>query len=447
MGLIASDKLTIVIGLGATGLSCARFLHKLGQNFALVDTRFDPPNLTQVKQEFPNVKIHLGPLEGAGLRLASELIVSPGVSIREPAILEAKRAGTKVRGDVELFVEHAKAPIAAITGSNGKSTVTTLLGQMAERSGIQVAVGGNLGTPAVDLLSDKVELYVLELSSFQLEGVERLNAQCVTVLNISEDHMDRYMNKMEYLQAKQRIFIGAKHVVVNDDEALSQPLINQSMRVWRYGLAQMDVNKFSQDAAREGRSLMYGFDALLPECELKIKGRHNISNALAALAMGKALALKMDAMLDALRHFDGLPHRCQWVRDVDGISYINDSKGTNPGATAAAIQSFGEGASGKIILIAGGDAKGTDMSVLREPLRRFGRHTVVFGQDGDVIRAAVEPLMSASSAPTLNKAVLRAKALAETGDVVLFSPACASFDMFKNYIQRGEQFIAEVGAL
>jgi UDP-N-acetylmuramoylalanine--D-glutamate ligase len=449
MQMIASDRHTFVIGLGATGMSCARFLQRCGRSFSVCDTRDNPPNFAAFKVEFPNVEVLLGPLDGSRLSAATEIILSPGLAKSDPALLQAASAGVPVRGDIDVFAEHADAPIAAITGSNGKSTVTTLLGDMAKHCGVKVAVGGNIGVPALDLLGQGAELYVLELSSFQLELVERLNAKCVTLLNISEDHMDRYESRLAYLQAKQRIFLGAECVVVNDDEPLSQPLVNSDMTVSHYGLNSMDINKLSLHGDRHGLQLMRGFDALIDVSEMHMSGSHNYSNALAALAMGAALGLPMTKMLEVLRTFKGLPHRCEWVRDLDQVTYINDSKGTNTGAAAAAIKGFGieldDGA--KIIWIAGGDAKAADMQPLALPAKQYVREAILFGRDANIIADALKDKVIVRQVEGLPSAVIEAKKVARPGDVVLFSPACASFDMFRNFEHRGDVYVEEVMAL
>ncbi|KZZ48294.1 hypothetical protein A3760_23750, partial [Oleiphilus sp. HI0122] len=411
MALIASDKHSYVVGLGETGLSCARFLAKLGRPFSMLDTRDAPPNLDRFKSEFPETKLVLGELEASTLVLADEIILSPGLDPKHPALVQAAQAGVKIRGDIDLFAEHANAPIAAITGSNGKSTVTVLLGDMAKEAGRNVRVGGNLGTPALDLIDENADLYVMELSSFQLELVEKLNADVACLLNISEDHMDRYASKLDYLQAKQRIFRGAKTVVVNDDEPLSQPLRAQDMKIVHYGMNGLDLNKFSYSDERLGATLMKGFEALVDVADLNMSGTHNFSNALAALAMGTSLGLPLDAMIRALKAFKGLDHRCEWVRQLDGVTYINDSKGTNGGACAAAIAGFGsqlEG-DGKVVLIAGGEAKGALLTELKEPLARFGRSVIAFGADRDIVRAAVEGSLPVIHADSLHQAVTLAK--------------------------------------
>jgi len=449
MSIIASDKLSVVVGLGLTGLSCARFLAKHGTNFSIVDSRDNPPNIDVVRKEFPNVDIRVGELDPEYLKSAHEIVLSPGLDPKHPALQAARESGVRIRGDIDLFAEHVRAPLVAITGSNGKSTVTTLLGEMAKEAGKNVRVGGNLGTPALELLDGDADLYVMELSSFQLELVDMLNADVVCLLNISEDHMDRYDSKLEYLQAKQRIFRGAKTVVVNDDEPLSQPLQAQNMKLVHYGLHGLDLNKFSYSEERLGASLMRGFETIVDVSELGMGGQHNYSNALAALAMGSAAGLPLDAMIRALKSFKGLPHRCENVRALEGVTYINDSKATNGGAAAAAISGFGARLkdTGKIVLIAGGDAKGAALKELSQPVAEYARCVIVFGEDAEVLLSAINDVVPTIRVSNLEEAVSAARAYAQQGDVVLFSPACASFDMFKNFEHRGDVFKEEVCAL
>lgn len=447
MQTIATDKRVLVAGLGVTGLSCARFLARKGQSFMLMDSRAQPPGLEAFKAEFPNVPCHTGSWDGEVLNSVDEILLSPGIAKATPEFVAAAEQGVRIRGDIDLFAEHRKAPLVAITGSNGKSTVTTLLGEMAAANGTRVAIGGNLGTAALDLLDDEVELYVLELSSFQLETTHNLNAEAVTLLNISEDHMDRYDDKLGYLRAKQRIFQGAKAVAVNDDEVLSAPMANIDMKLIRFGLQTQDLHKFSVLEKGDSSYLVKGFDELLAVDELGMKGRHNVSNALAALALGSAVGLRTDAMLQALRSFKGLSHRCELVRQLDGVSYINDSKGTNTGAAQVAIDSMGEQARGGVVWLAGGEAKGADMSVLKPSLAKHVKAAVLIGRDADLIAEQFEDDARVLRADSMASAVGQARSLAAAGDVVLLSPACASFDMFANYEARGEAFVTAVQAL
>lgn len=444
---IVTDKQVVVVGLGKTGLSCVRYLSQSGCQITVMDSRTTPPGLAELENDFPQVSTVLGCFDQDILCQADEIILSPGVALANDAIQAALAEGVRVRGDIDLFAKAVKAPIVAITGSNGKSTVTTLLGKMAVEAGISVGVGGNLGTPALELLSDDKQLYILELSSFQLETTESLNAECVVLLNVTEDHMDRYTSKLAYLQAKQRIFRGAKQVVINDDEVLSQPLATVDMKLHHFGLSSPDLHKFSVSERHGERFLSCGFDDLLAVKEVKLKGQHNLSNALAALTIGKAVGLPMNAMLETLRVYKGLAHRCEYLRTLGDIDYINDSKGTNAGATVTAINSLGNESLGKLILIAGGDSKNADLSALKAPMEKFGKLAILIGTDANKIELALDSVVDVHYVDTLEQATHYAHQHASSGDVVLLSPACASFDMFDSYEHRGEAFKREVAAL
>lgn len=440
MSLIASDQFRIVVGLGKSGMSLVRFLAQQGVRFAVADTRANPPELATLQRDYPDVEVRCGELDVDFLCRASELYVSPGLALATPALREAAARGVKMSGDIDLFTRHAKAPIVAITGSNAKSTVTTLVGEMAAAAGRKVAVGGNIGTPALDLLSDEVELYVLELSSFQLETTERLGAEVATCLNLSEDHMDRYDGMAQYHLAKHRIFRGARQVVVNRDDALSRPLIADQVPCWTFGLGKPDFKRFGLIEEGGEKYLAFQFETLMPTAELKIRGAHNQSNALAALALGHAVGLPFEAMLQTLRRFAGLPHRCQWVRELRGVGYYDDSKATNVGAALAAIEGLGADIAGKLVLIAGGDGKGADFSALKAPVARFCRAVVLLGRDAEQIAEALGDAAPLVRVKTLDEAVQRCAELAQSGDAVLLSPACASLDMFKNFEERGRLF-------
>ncbi|WP_296129825.1 UDP-N-acetylmuramoyl-L-alanine--D-glutamate ligase [Pseudomonas sp. Ga0074129] len=447
MSLIASDQFRIVVGLGKSGMSLVRFLARQGLPFAVVDTRANPPELATLREQFPQVEVRCGELDVEYLCRASELLVSPGLAIATPALQAAAARGVKLSGDIDLFARYAKAPIVAITGSNAKSTVTTLVGEMAVAAGKKVAVGGNLGTPALDLLSDDVELYVMELSSFQLETTDQLNAEVATCLNLSEDHMDRYADLPAYHLAKHRIFRGARQVVVNRDDALSRPLVADQLPCWYFGLGKPDFKRFGLLEENGEKHLAFQFDTLLPVRELKIRGAHNQSNALAALALGHAVGLPMEAMLATLRQFAGLAHRCQWVGERQAVSYYDDSKATNVGAALAAIEGLGADIAGKLVLIAGGDGKGADFSALKAPVGRFCRAVVLLGRDAELLADALGDAAPLIRVKTLEEAVARAAELAEAGDAVLLSPACASLDMFKNFEERGRLFAQAVEGL
>ncbi|KIP98594.1 MULTISPECIES: UDP-N-acetylmuramoyl-L-alanine--D-glutamate ligase [Pseudomonas] len=447
MSLIASDQFRIVVGLGKSGMSLVRYLARQGVRFAVVDTRANPPELSTLREQFPQVEVRCGELDAEFLGRASELLISPGLAVATPALQEAAKRGAKLSGDIDLFARAAKAPIIAITGSNAKSTVTTLVGEMAAAAGRKVAVGGNLGTPALDLLDDDVELYVIELSSFQLETTELLNAEVATCLNVSEDHMDRYADLPAYHLAKHRVFRGARQVVVNRDDPLSRPMIADQVPCWSFGLGKPDFKRFGLLEENGEKTLAYQFEALLPVRELKVRGAHNQSNALAALALGHAVGLPMAVMLDTLKGFTGLPHRCQWVGERAGVSYYDDSKATNVGAALAAIEGLGDDIAGKLVLIAGGDGKGADFSSLRKPVAAHCRAVVLLGRDAERLAAVLEGAVDIVRVDTLQAAVEQAAAIAQSGDAVLLSPACASLDMFKNFEERGRLFAQAVEAL
>ena len=442
--LIQRDGLRVVIGLGKTGLSCVRYLRAQGYPVAVNDTRDNPPGLADLQRDYPEVELSLGALDEQLLLRAREIICSPGISIQEPAIASAHlNAGIPVIGDIELFCRATTTPIVAITGSNAKSTVTTLVGLMAERAGLNVGVGGNLGTPVLDMLTMPApDLFVLELSSFQLETTHSLRAAVAVVLNISEDHMDRYSGMVAYHQAKHRIFRNCQRFVCNRDDALTVPLIADDLPRSSFGLGSPDLNDFGV-VLQDGKSwLAKGRKALMPVSELQIFGDHNVANALAALALGDAVKLPMEAMLAALRDFPGLKHRCQRVAFAQDVAWYNDSKGTNVGATLAAINGLGASISGRVLLIAGGVGKGQDFSPLSAAMAQFGKALILIGEDGPIIDRSVQAELQRVHAASLLDAVQQANQIAAPGDAVLLSPACASFDMFRHYEDRGDQFVA-----
>ena len=428
-----NSNLKIIVGLGKTGMSCVRYLAKQGFNLAVVDSRVDPPGLAELRQNFPDIQVYLGGFDEDILSQANELIISPGVALSEPAIAACLKRGIKAIGDIELFARATKTPIVAITGSNGKSTVTSIVGAMVEAAGIKVGVGGNLGKPALDLLSEEADFYVLELSSFQLETTKSLQAEAAVVLNISSDHMDRYRDLAEYLTAKQRIYSGCRAAVINRDDPLSYDNVVLPQKTISFGV--------------DDGYLMYGNEKLLLADELKIKGRHNAVNALAALALGKAINLPISEMIKALCDFPGLSHRCQWIAKINNIDWYNDSKGTNVGATGSAIEGLGAERKGKIILIAGGIAKDKDFSLLHDPVARYTRAVVLIGKDAGLIERALTGASKILHASSMADAVAISNREALSGDAVLLSPACTSFDMFNNFEHRGEVFAMEVKKL
>lgn len=439
---------SVVVGLGRTGFSCAKYLHSRGVPFAVTDSRISPPEVGALEQLAPQATVKLGGFDESLLEGASQVVVSPGVSLKEPFLMAAAVRGIPIIGDIELFVREARAPIAAVTGTNGKSTVTTLVGLMAEAAGKRVLAGGNLGRPALDMLDGPVpELYVLELSSFQLDTTRSLRAAAATVLNVTPDHMDRYSSVHEYATSKARIFDNCAAAVINLDDVAVRTMPTGSARVIGFSLIQDPRASFHAlnvlNGAVKDVALMKGTERLLLMSELKIAGLHNAANALAALAMAEALSLPLAPCIRALKEFPGLPHRSQWVADVGGVRYVDDSKGTNVGATLAAVA----GMPGTLVLIAGGQGKGQDFGPLSEAFRGKVRHVVLIGQDAAQIAEILPGICSVEYATDMDDAVRKCAKAARGGETVLLSPACASLDMFRDYGHRGDVFAAAVRGL
>lgn len=437
---------TIIMGMGTTGVACLRFLAQQGIPVRIMDNRLQPPHLNIVRQEFPEVPYCVGKFDPEWLATAREIIISPGLSLQEPALDQAKAKHIPIISEIELFARQVNAPVVAITGSNGKSTVTTLVGEMAKHAGWKVAVGGNLGTPALQLLQTPTpNLYVLELSSFQLETTYSLRPKAAVVLNISEDHMDRYANLDEYVAAKRRIYDQADTAVINFDDAQVVAMLRPHHKHLSFSL---HPHRGDFTTTIHGKALYlaqhqeHRISTLLATSEIRLQGAVMRSNILAALALGHAVGLPMSAMLDTLRTFRGLPHRCEWVASAQGIDWFNDSKGTNVGATVAAIQGLER--SGQIILIAGGEGKGADFSPLAPVATQHLKAAVLIGRDAHIIAAALKNTVPLIFATTMEDAVNQAATLATSGDAVLLSPACASFDMFNGYAHRGEVFVTTV---
>jgi UDP-N-acetylmuramoylalanine--D-glutamate ligase len=433
----------LIVGLGVSGLSAARYLHAAGCAVTVIDSRAEPPQRAALLALDPAIAVHTGPFDSALLQGIDALIVSPGVALQGAFFDAARARHLPLIGDIELFARAANAPVAGITGTNGKSTVTTLVGRMAERGGKRVRVGGNLGEPALQLLDTKAELYVLELSSYQLQTTDSLRLEAATVLNVTPDHLDRYASVEEYAAAKARIFRRCGTAVINADDARTVAMVPASQRALRFSLTSGSGAEFALLERADGAWLACRGQALLAASELKIAGRHNIANALAALAMGEALGIDLPSRLTALREFTGLPHRTQWVADVQGVRYIDDSKGTNVGATLAAVS----GLPAPLLLIAGGEGKGQDFLPLRAALQGKVRLALLIGRDAPALGTALAGVCAIEYCPSLEAAVRRAAASARAGEIVLLSPACASFDMFRDYAHRGAVFAAAVREL
>lgn len=436
LALNQKDSKVLIVGLGSTGFSVACFFYSLGIRFAVIDSRDKPPLIEQLAEQMPDVPVFTGGFEKTALDVATHLLVSPGVSLNEASIQRAATAGVKILSDIDVFACATGKPVIAITGSNGKSTVTTMLGEMGMAAGVKTATGGNLGVPALDLLEQDADLYVLELSSFQLERTSVLNAKVATVLNVSPDHLDRYDGIMGYAKEKQRVFQGNGAMVLNADDPIVMSMQEQGR----------DFQTFSIKAAadfywdKKSDNLMHNEQVLMQRTDLSLEGLHNVANVLATLALGKAVGLNEQAMCKALKKFKGLEHRMQKVAELNGVSWVNDSKATNIGACEAALQGYEK----KVLLIAGGDAKGADVQELIPVIKEKCKGIVLMGKDAELIAQVLNNYVPVYFADNMKEAVKIAAGLAEPGDSVLLSPACASLDQYKNYMERGNKFAAAV---
>ena len=446
--LIQRGGLKVVAGLGISGVAAVNFLHEHGYRVAVTDSLKTPPGHDQIPSD---VQTSFGQLDQELLLQAEEIVISPGLDPQLPEIQAAIAQGIAVVSEIQILRRFTDKPIMAITGSNAKSTVTTLIGLMAKDAGVKVAVGGNLGRPALDLTKDDPELYILELSSFQLETTSNLHAEVAVILNMSEDHLDRHGDMMGYHTAKHRIFQGVKKVVYNRDDSLTRPLVPDATPMQSFGLNAPDMNQYGILKENDGTMwLARGRERILKSSEMYIQGTHNVANALACLALGEAIGLPLASMLETLKTFKGLEHRCEFVKEVQGVRYYNDSKGTNIGATLAAIDGLGaaiEPQQGKVAIILGGQGKGQDFTALRDALSKYAKLAVLIGEDRAVIEKAIAGTTTLLHAASLQEAVELCQQHTQAHDVVLLSPACASFDMFKGYSERGHQFVECVNTL
>ncbi|MDO4224128.1 MAG: UDP-N-acetylmuramoyl-L-alanine--D-glutamate ligase [Acinetobacter sp.] len=448
--LIQRGGLKVVVGLGISGVSATNFLHQQGYQVAVTDSRATPPGLEQIPAD---VVRSFGKIDVELLFRAEEIILSPGLAVETPEIQQAIQRGIPVISEIQLLRRATDAKIIAITGSNAKSTVTTLMGEMAKDAGKKVAVGGNLGRPALDLLRDEPELLVLELSSFQLETTTDLAADAAVVLNMSEDHLDRHGTMMNYHQIKHRIFQRVKNVVVNRDDPLTRPLIGDDIPCISFGLNAPDLKQYGVLRDTDGTIwLARGHQRLIKSDELYLQGLHNIANVLACFALGESIGLDLDSMIETAKKFKGLEHRCEYVETINDVRYYNDSKGTNIGATLAAVEGLGSAIQvkgGKIALILGGQGKGQNFTALRQAVENYVKTVVLIGEDAQLIHHALQDIEHCQFifAEHLEQAVQLCQQQSQANDVVLLSPACASFDMFSGYPERGQKFVAYVQAL
>ena len=424
------NKIVTVIGLGKTGLSCVEFLTKKQADVRVIDTRQNPAGAEQLAK---NIPLHTGGLNLDWLLQSDIIVISPGLAVKTPEIQTALSAGVEVIGDIELFCREADKPIIAITGSNGKSTVTSLVAEMAKAAGLNVGMGGNIGIPALSLLEQNHDLYVLELSSFQLETTYSLKAVAATVLNISEDHMNRYADLEDYRQAKLKIYHQCQTAVINAEDPLTKEDNRQSAQV------QLSFGEHNADywlKTDNGKQYLMAKDEVILPCdEVKLVGRHNYMNALAAIGLAQAAGIKTVGIQTALHTFTGLDHRFQLAHFADGVRWINDSKATNVGSTVAALT--GLHLTGALHLLLGGDGKNADFSELQKLINKPYIHCYCFGQDGKQLAA-----LSAQSHlfDTMEQAIEYLRPQLKAGDMVLLSPACASLDQFASFEKRGEEF-------
>ncbi len=435
MKSLFKNKNICVVGLGKTGLSCVDFLQKQQANIFAMDTR----KTFTLPQNFPtNVAVEIGRLNEEWLLKSDLIVLSPGLSLKTPEIQRAISAGKKVVGDIEIFCQLAKKPILAITGSNGKSTVTTLVTEMGKAAGLNVGMGGNIGIPALSLLDKNCDLYVLELSSFQLETTHSLSAQGATVLNISEDHLNRYKDLEDYRQAKLKIYQRCRYAITNGEDPLTkwEPYI-QDAPIFDKVFAENGGDYWIK-TENDRRYLMARDEEILACDQMGIKGRHNEMNALAAIALAESANIPRDAIRQALREFTGLSHRFQCVHDKDGVQWINDSKATNIGSTVAALAGLPP-LKGNLHLLLGGDGKGANFDELTPYLNKPNIYTYCFGQDGQALAALSEQSTHVS---TMKEAIACIKNKIKSGDMVLLSPACASLDQFRSFEERGDVFTA-----
>ena len=436
---LKENSYSIIIGMGVTGYSVAQYLHLKNKPYIVFDSRLDYDLGDRFSILNPDTLLFFGELNRSLIERAKDIIVSPGVPLSSPALSIAKSCGKPVYGDIELFLKYVDKPVVGITGSNGKTTLTTLVGLALEAAGLQPGVGGNIGTPALSLLEKKHQIYVLELSSFQLDILDKGCVDVACILNISPDHLDRYATFNDYKSSKLRIYDGAQNIVFNLLDKNTFPSSSQIYKQQSFCVnPQLTSMKADYFLDTDG-FIKFQERAIIHVDEILIKGKHNIENALALFSILRQLGLSDHYASDVLQQFKGLTHRCEWVANINGIDFINDSKATNIGATIAALEGLHEGYE-KIILIAGGDGKGADFRELSIAIEQYASTVILFGKDADNIQKFLPTELSVIHVNSLKEATDQARLKAHKNDLVLFSPACASLDMFENYQVRGEQF-------
>ena len=436
--LLAQYSAATVVGLGLSGYSVVRYLRARGLEVRVVDSREEPPLSNEFTAEFPDVDVQLGAFEPSQLNCQHLIVASPGIALSEPMLKQAQQDGAHIVGDVELFLQENTAPVIAITGSNGKSTVTTLVGEMCRNASINPLVAGNIGKPVLDALTDSqsYDVAVLELSSFQLETTHQVPAESVAILNISADHMDRYDSMGDYVLSKARIIRGAKRAVLpKHDEWMAQ--ITNVSHILGFDLEEpSNDDDFGLIRKSGKRYLAKGSQRLMALGEIPLVGLHNVKNVLSAFALVDFLKLPLDSLVSAVKSFKGLDHRMQTVANSSDVIWVNDSKATNIGATATALDSLEK----PVVWIAGGQGKGADFTELKSVSMQNIKHLILIGEDAQKIATALDGMLSISHADDMSDAVAKAAKLAASGDIVLLSPACASFDMFRGFEHRGDEF-------
>lgn len=438
--MINDEKKRIVMGLGSTGQSFIRYFDRLGLNFSVVDSRESPPNVKEINRAYPSMNLYLGKTHSNLLGSADEIYLTPGVSLDDPFLSEAKNNSVKMINDIDLFVSLANAPIILITGSNGKSTVTELVGLMARENNINVQVGGNIGRPALDTISENCELYILELSSFQLEMCSNLSSSIACILNITEDHLDRHGSIENYKKIKQKIYKNCKVCIFNREDISTYPVGNKIKSLISFGLDEAVgqdyglVVKNNETFVSKGKQIITNIKTFSP------KGDYNLLNALSAITIAEAAGMNHESIISALQKFKGLPHRCEEVVKTSNVTFYNDSKATNTGATIAAIERLTKNFPGKLIILIGGKSNQDDFSKLFSLLEKINHQLILFGE-------SVEKIVSYSKNPenyiyveSMQSAVEISYSISNSGDIVLLSPACSSLDMFLNFEERGDSF-------
>jgi UDP-N-acetylmuramoylalanine--D-glutamate ligase len=437
------EPTVLVMGMGLTGASCARYFAARGFVAEFIDTRAEPPGIEAILDVMPDARIKIGESAPALRPTIKQIVVSPGFDMDSSLLDDARDRGLEIVSDIDLFVAECNAPIVAITGSNGKSTVTSMFGEALTATGQTTVVGGNIGRPALDLLGRNAEVFALELSSFQLERSRAIPAAAAVILNISPDHLDRHGDMGSYRAAKARVYSDCRHAVVNRDDPDLAGLVGSSTPTTTFGLDSPAAGQLGIRRTARGECIAYGDELLISVDELPLIGRHNLSNAMAVLALGAALGANLNGMAQALKRFRGLAHRMQVISTEAGATWIDDSKATNVDAALASLA----GIEGPVVLIAGGDAKGAEFSPLAAALDRRPVSVILFGQDARRMAKELAGSCELQVVADMHEAVGAALKIIEPGHTVLLAPACSSLDMYRDYAERGEAFLSAVREL